>query len=124
VSDLGDAIARGWIPTWVPSDATDIREVHDLDTNTNCGVFTFSTAGAEELARACTDTEIVERRLPHERPTVWWPNQLTRGHAQGTRFRFAVCKGPSRDAPGRDPYGDYAAIDPETNKAYFWWLPG
>lgn len=27
------AVARGWIPAWVPPSARDIREVHDLDTN-------------------------------------------------------------------------------------------
>ena len=35
----GDAIAagaqrRGWLPSFVPATATDIREVHDIDTNT------------------------------------------------------------------------------------------
>lgn len=117
-SDLGDAIRRGWIPSWVVSDATDIREMHDLDTNRYCGVFTFSTAGAAELTAACNDAEIVEQRHPRERPTYWWPRELIRGHTKGSRFRVVICKGPN------DRYGDYAAIDAQASKAYFWWLPG
>ena len=27
------AVKRGWIPAWVPAGATDLREVHDVDTN-------------------------------------------------------------------------------------------
>ena len=27
------AIQRGWIPQWLPPDATDIREIHNVDTN-------------------------------------------------------------------------------------------
>ncbi len=27
------AVNRGWIPTWVPPEAVELQEVHDLDTN-------------------------------------------------------------------------------------------
>ncbi len=27
------AVARGWIPDWLPADATDLHEIHDLDNN-------------------------------------------------------------------------------------------
>lgn len=27
------AIERGWVPAWLPETATEIREVHDIDTN-------------------------------------------------------------------------------------------
>ena len=27
------AVARGWIPAWVPTTATNLHEVHDLDSN-------------------------------------------------------------------------------------------
>ena len=42
----GDAIAagaqrRGWLPSFVPATATDIREVHDIDTNTQWLRFAF-----------------------------------------------------------------------------------
>jgi hypothetical protein len=39
-----DAVGRGWIPAWIPASATDLREVHDLDTNESA--LSFET-GAE-----------------------------------------------------------------------------
>lgn len=33
------AITRGWIPAWIPPDAFDIREVHDIDSNESALVF-------------------------------------------------------------------------------------
>ena len=32
-AERAGAVARGWIPSFVPRSATDIREVHDLDTS-------------------------------------------------------------------------------------------
>ena len=32
-AERAGAVARGWIPSFVPRSATEIREVHDLDTN-------------------------------------------------------------------------------------------
>lgn len=33
------AVKGGWIPEWVPATATDLREVHDLDTNQSALTF-------------------------------------------------------------------------------------
>ncbi len=33
------AVKRGWIPEWIPATATDLREVHDLDTNQSALTF-------------------------------------------------------------------------------------
>jgi hypothetical protein len=33
------AVARGWIPPWIPESARELREVHDLDTNERWLVF-------------------------------------------------------------------------------------
>ena len=38
------AVKRGWIPAWVPAGATDLREVHDLDTNQSALSFTSPQA--------------------------------------------------------------------------------
>jgi hypothetical protein len=35
-----DMVNKGWIPGWVPHEATDLREVHDLDSNTSALAFT------------------------------------------------------------------------------------
>jgi hypothetical protein len=33
------AVKRGWIPSWIPSDATQLREVHNVDTNQSALLF-------------------------------------------------------------------------------------
>ena len=35
------AVVRGWIPTWIPSTATNIHEVHNVDTNQSALSFTL-----------------------------------------------------------------------------------
>ena len=37
-----DAIGRGWIPDWLPENAIDIHEHHDLDTNIRAISFTVN----------------------------------------------------------------------------------
>jgi hypothetical protein len=34
-----DSVERGWLPPWLPSDARDIQELHNLDSNRVCAVF-------------------------------------------------------------------------------------
>ena len=38
------AVKRGWIPAWIPSTATDIHEVHNLDSNQSALSFTLPQA--------------------------------------------------------------------------------
>ncbi len=33
------AVAAGWVPEWIPPDAGEIREVHNIDTNENAMAF-------------------------------------------------------------------------------------
>src|SRR5688572_22114675 len=33
------AVKRGWIPSWIPSGATQLREVHNVDTNQSALLF-------------------------------------------------------------------------------------
>jgi len=40
------AIARGWVPEWLPATASNIREVHNLDTNESALAFSLP-AGAK-----------------------------------------------------------------------------
>ena len=60
-------IDRGWMPDFVPPSATDIHEVHDLDTNAQ--ILTFSAPGSdvpEITARfrpAPTEDRAITRRM-------------------------------------------------------------
>ena len=43
------SVARGWIPVWVPVEAVNIREIHDLDTNEVCIRFELPNAARVAL---------------------------------------------------------------------------
>ena len=57
------AFERGWLPEWLPSEATEIHEFHDLDTNAQA--ITFSIEGVEEFnwSSECRPAKSVERPL-------------------------------------------------------------
>lgn len=47
-----EMIAKGWIPAWVPEEATDLREVHDLDSNVSA--LAFSKPRSKQVAGPST----------------------------------------------------------------------
>lgn len=48
------AFTRGWLPMWIPNDAHDIIEIHDLDTNDVS--FSFKTRKKFNLYTFCKKT--------------------------------------------------------------------
>jgi len=62
VSEASSEIERGWIPSILPPSTTDIREVHDLDTNRGEGKFTFSSVDANRFKSDLTPLK--ENKLP------------------------------------------------------------
>lgn len=58
------AIARGWIPHWIPRDATDIFEQHDIDTNETVIQLSAPAASILAIVRRCrmiNDQQIAEQ---------------------------------------------------------------
>lgn len=49
LADAKPDIERGWIPPILPASAVQIREWHDLDTNSGHGSFAFGDEGAAEF---------------------------------------------------------------------------
>ena len=47
------AIERGWIPSWIPADATQLREVHNVDTNQSALVFSLPPRSAWQPPQEC-----------------------------------------------------------------------
>ena len=66
-----------WLPAWLPKDAVDIQEAHDVDTNESWLVF-HPTSGRLELPKSCSHTvkpEMTEartmRRFPKFSREAW-----------------------------------------------------
>lgn len=56
-AESSGAIARGWVPDWIPVNAEDIREVHDIDTNESALVFALPPGTAWHLPSSCRTAE-------------------------------------------------------------------
>ncbi|ARZ74875.1 hypothetical protein CCR98_12045 [Stenotrophomonas sp. WZN-1] len=71
-----DMVNKGWIPDWVPHEATDLREVHDLDSNTSALAFTKPPAIPLQLPADCQATTFTNSD-PVAFDRSWWPGEET-----------------------------------------------
>jgi len=106
-----EAIERGWLPEWLPIDAIDIQETHDLDSNESWLVFR-TTSGRLNLPADCVETTtpvIPERAAMRKYP----------GFARKARDLAASSTGPFKKCPGR--LNDrWILQDRETGWNYSW----
>jgi hypothetical protein len=110
---LADAIARhqvakGWIPEWVPPSATNLNEIHNLDTNASALAFDLSQPTSVLIPTSCrpvahkdTEHSIFQRS--------WWPSEseLKRD------YRFFQC-------PPDAAQLDFAAVRADGLRALYW----
>ena len=82
------AIERGWIPNWIPGSATDIRELHDLDTNESMMAFELPPGAAWDLPSNCVKVSYNEVQPPRFRSS-WWPS----AKEQKSAYDFHRCAG-------------------------------
>jgi len=71
-----DMVNKGWIPDWVPHEATDLREVHDLDSNTSALAFTKPRVVLLKLPADCQATASGDSD-PVAFDRSWWPGEGT-----------------------------------------------
>ena len=102
------AIVRGWIPKWIPASATEIKEVHDIDTNEVWLAFHAMKAELVALETHCAIMTTPPEEYPL-RMRSWWPPHLSRnGPAQSGKFRFLNCS------------DGVLALDLDAHQAYYW----
>lgn len=90
------AIDRGWVPDWVPEDASNIRELHKIDTDESMLSFEMPPDARWTLPNECRPVAYAEITAPRF-DRVWWPadSDLRRS------FRLYQCPG---DVDGIDVY--------------------
>lgn len=101
-------VEKGWIPEWTPLEATNLREVHDLDSNVSALAFNRPAATRLQLPDDCVRTEYD----PSARVAIrrrWWPDEHTLG-ASYTHLRCAPEHGMAT----------YAAIEHHGARVLFW----
>ena len=77
-----DAVSRGWVPDWVPTNAIDLREVHDLDSNESALSFNLPAGTKPTLPARCRPVQASDA-LQSRFNRSWWPatNELERSYA-------------------------------------------
>jgi hypothetical protein len=115
------ALATGWLPPFLPEGATEIWEIHRIDSNEWWGSFGFAAADAGSLSRALTLLS-PEEKLDHSnvrRPggRAQWPEELT-GHlsvSPMTKSGFQVFRHVDERAGVLN-----IAVSWKARRAYFW----
>jgi len=81
------AVHRGWIPAWVPPEATDLREVHSVDTNESALVFNLPAGLNWRPPASCRDADAGEFAEPAF-ARAWIPEL-------GASYSYYSCPSPS-----------------------------
>lgn len=89
-AERAGAVERGWIPTFVPSSARDIRESHDLDSNRQTLRFTARSSDVRAMVE-----ELRPVSIENEREVV----KLSRTHGFAVESEaYVVCSNPLKGA--------------------------
>ncbi|MFC3814937.1 hypothetical protein [Lysobacter sp. GCM10012299] len=90
-------VEKGWIPNWIPQDATDLREVHNLDSNVSELSFAMPSGSQVHLSSDCKPVPYVDT-VPARIGRDWWPSEdaldgsyvFFRCQADHTEYRFVA----------------------------------
>jgi hypothetical protein len=80
------AVARGWVPGWLPNSANDLREIHDIDTNESALAFHLDP---QEHWRPPSHCKAVPHRFIKDSrfDPAWWPEESV----LATSYRYFHC---------------------------------
>src|SRR5262245_57359720 len=119
------AAARGWIPDLMPQDATDILEIHDLDTEEVWIRFTFTDETRSGLVKSCNEVDALHVAWPRAtRRLSWWPEDMLQAASRpASPYHFFRCAVPDR-YPGQSySIATFLALADEQPKAWYWRRP-
>lgn len=85
-------VRQGWVPAWLPDHATQIREIHDLDSNEWAVPFKYAPQHSLAVPTGCTATKGLETFRPRIGPD-WWPEDVPSGVLGTPRHQYFQCWG-------------------------------
>ena len=111
---MGDAIAsqavaKGWIPRWLPPEASDLKEVHNLDSNSSALAFEIPDAQVWTLPDHCHPVKFSDT-APSKFSRSWWPSP----EEISSSFDFYQCKADA------SPDFTFAAIHKSGRRGLHW----
>ena len=86
------AVQRGWVPPWLPSEARNLREVHNIDTNARMLLAEVPASATLRLPPECKPIQASTLpKPPFARP--WWPKNVPEHSPGTTQHNYWQCTG-------------------------------
>jgi hypothetical protein len=89
-AEYDGAIAKGWVPDWLPEYAMEIREVHSIDTKALMVRFSYPKERELRVPRSCVPTTAASAP-PSPFKRAWWPESVPERGAGGERYAYHRC---------------------------------
>lgn len=117
-AEQAGAFSRGWLPAFLPSSASDLRELHNLDSNESLLRFSFMPADLPTITASLqpvSESELCPPPFQGLRRPAWWPKDLVGAQRGGLRFfrSTAALAGPQTPA-------GWFAVDAARGIGFFW----
>ena len=91
LAERNGAIRAGWLPQWLPKTATNVAEIHNIDTNAVMWGATVPLGQEVSLPEGCKAAARSQLPPPQFKP-VWWPEpQSWSSPTPGEGFFYFSC---------------------------------
>jgi len=103
------AVYSGWIPPWLPADAYNLKEKHDVDTTRS--IVRFNFPAAEKWAVPGNCSQVPPSRVPGPgMAATWWPSDVPAPAVVTSRHSYFTCAGAS----------EFLAVDYPGGEGFYW----
>jgi hypothetical protein len=109
------AVAKGWIPGDLPDSATELREVHDVDTNEVWGTFRLYTNEPGTIGLSRIEASRINGHSVRAPRVTWWPEKLS-----GSLDARSLEKDGFELYAARGQTEFWIAINQQTHQGFFW----
>jgi hypothetical protein len=107
------AFERGWLPQWLPTTSTGIREIHDVDTNASSLLLSFSAGEAWAAPTSCVKVTGDQVAQPRLTPS-WWPTGVPSALGLGASYVYYSC------ASSTEPLRESMAVEEKSRVLLHW----
>lgn len=108
VKSLG-LLENGWIPKWLPPNAQNIQETHNIDRNTSALAFDIPAGDTWLLPEHCKPISMKDA-FPNELTRSWWPSDAELSES----YRLFQCRTDS------SPNSTFVGISTQHQRGIHW----
>lgn len=111
----------GWLPRALPRSATNIVEVHNIDSSEMWITFRYANNDIQDLTKECVTGRKVQ--FPNtkrtKRDVAWWPTKLIAGSDEQSRKQWVILSCPNM-RHAESVLTANVAVDPISRKVWYW----